>query len=266
MMLASTSARATSTAAADAATLKTQENEETIRTLLQQIDEDSWKNEEYFNHLAEFDSHSEELSKLKSNLDECCEDNKAIFAALDQMLLENDQMKETCFGLQRDNDRLHRDFAEAMEEQDRTEARIKEADDRIKLLNEQLEKTEKLANGYQWEVVQRRNLIDDLEEKFRNSELEIVLLKDAIGNLQSQLKKKEVDHRKDMANYREVIGTICKQNIGQKLLRVLKTKSCSTECNGNDNSPSSQAVAPYCGLIQNWDFMIVPVLKGFFKS
>lgn len=58
--------------------------EETIESLLAEIDSLSWKQDEYGNHLADFDSHSETVAVLRSKVDDQDETLKVLLAQLDE--------------------------------------------------------------------------------------------------------------------------------------------------------------------------------------
>lgn len=236
--LASTSTRATT------ATNINNENEETIRSLIHQIEENSWKEEEYSHHMADFDANNEELSKLKSQLDDSSDDYKAMLEALDQLQIEKSHLKETIDNVERDKILLRHNLDEWMEKNAEHEDRIKSIEDQNKLLLKKLENTEKLSNGFQWEAVQKENRVQELEKRCIDNEMELKILKETVQSLQDERVKNS-----------EEATTL---NITRKLLQTLKR---SVYLPNEKNDSNKLAVVPYTGKMDEWEWMMVPILK-----
>lgn len=117
----------------------TEVQEETIKILLEHIDEDAWKTEEMDNHLAEFDARNEELSKVKSIVDEQSETSKTILTAFDSILIENERLAQVNHEQEHQFVNLQRMNGELMRQVQQMEETIRMNQHNYNVMRDQLE-------------------------------------------------------------------------------------------------------------------------------
>lgn len=235
-----------------------QNHEETIKILLDHIDEDSWKTEEMDNHLAEFDARSEELSKTKSIMEEQSETSKTILTALDSVLVENERLEQENHAKEHENANLRRMNGDLGSQLQELEEHIRVNDHNVRVLREQLEKVEKESIAHQWSISLKDNEIRELERTNRSKVTEMNILCDQIA----QLKHSCAGQAEEIKNIFSVCQSMIKQSFGTKMLQRLKqSKKVSENAQQESQNNDIRSVVPFCGSIEEWDFMLVPVIK-----
>lgn len=234
-----------------------QNHEETIKILLDHIDEDSWKTEEMDNHLAEFDARSEELSKTKSIMEEQSETSKSILTALDSILDENERLQQENHAKEHENANLrmmNRDLGVQLQQ---IEEQIRVNDQNVRGLREQLEKVERESNAHQWSISLKDNEIQDLNRINQSKVTEMNILCDQI----TQLKLSCAGQAKEVKNVFSVFQPMINYGIKQILQRLKQLKHLSENAQLESENNDIRSVVPFCGSIEEWDFMLVPVIK-----
>lgn len=240
-----------------------QAQEETIKILLNHIDDDSWKTEEMDNHLAEFDARSEELSKAKSIVEEQSEMSKTILTAFDNILVENERLQQSSHEKDHQNNNLRLMNTDLRTQLQQFDENIRENEHNIQVLRGQLEKAEVKANSFQFDVNKKNNEIKDLQDANRLNATEVNILCDQI----KELKMTGIKQKDQLGNFTAMVQAVCKQNVPQKMLQRLK---CSMQTAENDKTQhdtkisDDRSIVPYSGAIENWDYIMIPVLKNFF--
>lgn len=235
-----------------------QNHEETIKILLDHIDEDSWKTEEMDNQLAEFDARSEELSKTKSIMEEQSETSKTILTALDSILVENERLEQENYITKHENANLRKMNGDLGVQLQQLEEQIRVNDYNVRVLREQSEKVERESNAHQWSISLKDNKIRDLERINQSKVSEMNILCDQI----TELKLSYADQAEEIKNIFSMFQTMIKQNFGTKMLQRLKQPKKAIEIAQQESQNSDiRSVVPFCGSIEEWDFMLVPFIK-----
>lgn len=242
------------------------ESEDTIRQLFQQIDDESFRTEEYTNQLGDFDAQSEEISKLKSLLEDSSEDYKNFIQTIDELNGKISTLVEALHEEKRRYLILHAD-------NHAKELKLTELTGELQCVGktltsslQQRDRAEQKANQSAWENIQNENTIAILQSQYQDKSGELLLLQTQFdfANYELTKMKKTVRDQKTesdriMWKVHALIGD-CVPTKNLLLDQMLKQMNGGREF---AKISDSDAVAPYCGYIKNWRYMIVPILDTF---
>lgn len=220
-------------------TEKVQDLEETVKILIEQID----------NHMADFDGHSEEISMLRSMVDEHSENTKDSLTALDEAVVRC-QVLEDSFKIKADElNMLTARYNDTQNELQLCQMQIRGKDHNLEVLHDRLTK---LTNTND----ECDQLIAELNHKINIGHAENTKLTQSLQVLHRVHKDEMLDVWKNMptlskATIRKQIFAHRMKNICQNRLQAMAFPSVTNE----------RAVVPYTGNIESWDLMVLPKLK-----
>lgn len=242
------------------------ETEDTIRQLFQQIDDESFRTEEYTNQLGDFDAQSEEISKLKSLLEDSSEDYKNFIQTIDDLNGKISALEEALQDEKRRYLSVHADnHAKEMKLTELT-IELQSVAATLTLAQQQRDRAEQKANNSAWENIQHVNTIAILQSQHQDKSGELLLLQtqsDLANYELEKLKKTDRDQKTESDRLMLQVHALIANCVPTKNLlldQMLK------QMNGGKvfaKISDSDAVAPYCGAINSWRYMIVPILDTF---
>lgn len=248
-LLASSTARITSMPNRDAD--KSKDLEETLKVLIEHIDADSWKTEEIDNNMVDFDSHSEEISTLRSLIDEHSENTKDSLMALDDAIDRYEQKEHALEAKSQELDTLTVRFNELQHEIQLCQLQLRGKDHNLEVLNEQLAKS-KIA------LDDNQAVMGELNRKVNAAHIEN-------GTLDRKLQMVHRIHNDEIAELYTNMPVVHKTAIRKRLfgsqmnakMHWIESLQMAVDPNNNDE----RSLVPYTGHIESWDFMMVPKLK-----
>lgn len=242
------------------------ETEDTIRQLFQQIDDESFRTEEYTNQLGDFDAQSEEISKLKSLLEDSSEDYKNFIQTIEDLNGKISTLEETLQEEKRRYLSLHADNHAKELKLNELMMELQAVGKTLALSQQQCERAEQKANQSTWENIQNENTVAILHSQFQDKSGELLLLQTQFDFVTYELEKLKKTNRDQKIESDRLMGKVhtlignCVPTKNLLLDQMLK------QMNGGKlfaKISDSDAVAPYCGSIKNWRYMIVPILDTF---
>lgn len=235
------------------------ETEETIRQLLEQIDQESFRTEEYTNQLGDFDAQSEEISKLKSQIEDSSEDYKNFIATIDDL---NEKIAVSDAALQ-DEKRLNHARQVELNE---FAIKLQSIEDTLIATQTQRDRAEQKAYQSESQKLQSEHRITVLQTECENTAGELNWCRLQLESTNHDLEELKKLYREQKAKgdrlwmkVHTLIGD-CVPNKNLLIDQMLK------QMNGGKvyaRNGDSKAIAPFCGDIKNWRFMIVPILDKF---
>lgn len=242
------------------------ETEDTIRQLLGVIDDESMRTEEYTNQLADFDAQSEEISKLKSLIEDSSEDYKSLIGTIDELHGKIATLEEAVQEERRRNLHLHAENHDKDVELGEIAVKLQSIEHTLELTEKQRDRLTEKANQAEWDNIQNVNVIEILTSESRNKTTEILQLQfkydytnAKLESLEEIVRVQKTEGDRLLQEMHALFGN-CVPVKNMLFDRMLKEMKCGKVFARNGDS---NAVAPYCGNMKEWRFMIVPLLSTF---
>lgn len=242
------------------------ETEDTIRQLFELIEDESMRTEEYTNQLGDFDAQNEEISKLKSLIDDSSEDYKSFIGTIDDLNGKIATLEEALQDERRRNLSLHANNHDLEVKLTEFAVKLQSIENTLTLAEQKREYAEQKANQSNWEKVQNENAIAVLNAGCEQKLSELMSLQvrfDANNRELKTLKKIVRDQKREedllLRKLHTLIGNFAH---AKNFLTIQMIK----QINGGKvfaKDGDSDAIAPFCGNISDWRFMIVPVLGTY---
>lgn len=205
------------------------DSEETIKLLLEHIDT---------------------LPEKKDERDDECEFCKSILEAFDDLhakkeIIELDVNNKTreCANLIAQNNNALR----CIEEQ---QMKIRASEHNLSELNERLDASEKLMAA-----IHTENLVKD--DAIRENYIERKIIQQQLHELATQLKEIINEH----TGMLQIFQSTFKMAWQSKILNMYRISQGIKRQHANEKI-GCQALAPFCGNIENWDYMMIPMIKN----
>lgn len=225
--------------------------EEMIKILLEHIDNDSEKQQQ------------QQVQALPQQNEECdlC---IAFQEAYDNILTEKDQIVQVLNNIERENQNLSNNNQETSKiiEQFEMEIHANELD--RQRIDDQLKTALQTVAALQSENLSNQRIINDLKSIILKDNVEMKDIVHQLNNLVEQVKAEihQICHgllyifngnqqRKFLKRYRESFAKNCQTAINDS------TANDTTATNTNEY----KSIVPYCGDIDSWDYIMIPVLK-----
>lgn len=237
------------------------EAEDTIRQLLEVIDDESMRTEEYTNQLADFDAQSEEISKLKSLIEESSEVDKSLLDTIDELNEKIATLEEALQEERRRNLHLHADNHDKEVELGEIAIKLQSIEHTLESTEQQRDRVTEKANQAEWNNIQNANAIEILTAQGQEKSRELLQLQLKFDYANAKLESLEEivrDQKTQEDRFLQKMHAL----FGEHFLsdRMLKEMNCGKVFSKNG---LSTAVAPFCGNIKEWRFMVVPLLSTF---
>lgn len=247
-LLASSTARIASLPSRD--TEKSKDLEETLKVLIEHIDADSWKTEEIDNNMVDFDTHSEEISMLRSMIDEHSENTKDSLTALDDAIARYESQEHALLEKSQELNALSDRYNELQNEIQLCHLQLRGKDHNLAVLDEQLAKTKSALD-------EQLMVADELHRKVNTANGEN-------GALNKKLRMAHRIHSVVIAELYANMSAMNKTAIRNRWFGSQMNARLSQFNGGQmsgDPNNNERSVVPYTGHIESWDFMMVPKLK-----
>lgn len=246
--MASSAARIASLPSRD--TEKSKDLEETLKVLIEHIDSDSWKTEEVDNNMIDFDTHSEEISMLRSMIDEHSENTKDSLTALDDAIARYESQEHALMEKSQELNALSARYDELQNEIQLCRLQLRGKDHNLAVLDEQLAKNKSALD-------EQLMVTDELNCKVNAANAEN-------GALNKKLRMAHRIHNAVIGELYANMSAMNKTAIRNRLFGS-QMKARMRQVNGGqmagDPINNERSVVPYTGHIESWDFMMVPKLK-----
>lgn len=237
------------------------ETEDTIRQLFEQIDGEAFRIEEYTNQLGDFDAQSEEISKLKSLLEDNNDINKNLLETIDDLNMKIATLDETLKDEKRRNLSLHADNCATQVELNLLTAKIQSVENVLAVTQKQCERAEQKVIESEWQNIQNENLIAELRSQFKCKSDEFIHFTDSynckVEGLKRIVRDQKAEEEKIWRKVHAMIGN-CVPTKNVWIDQMLKQMNAGKAFARNGDSA---ALVPYCGNIINWRFILVPILS-----
>lgn len=207
--------------------------------------------------LEHIDTEPEKTSKSSDECEYC----KEILSALDDTQDEKEKMKQSLSEMRRENDILIADSESAKKRIEELDMKIKEDEHNFDELKEQLEISEKFAAAIQSDNLYKQHTIDVLKADIQNKKFELKTSNQQVEEVTAKLEAVSIKHAIEIHEIYVAIQTNFK-GIWQRQLLKRHNKAFRQYYNSKRGNSGSQELVPYCGNIDNWDYMMIPVLKN----
>lgn len=224
--------------------------EEMIKILLEHIDNDSGKQQE-------------QQPQQNEECDLCI----AFQEAYDKIVIEKDQIVQVLNNIERENHQTSKLI-------EKLKMEIHENELNRGHIEEQLETSQKIVAAIQSENLANQRTIHDLKSTILKNDIALNQMQHHIYNLNEQIKTITVYRT---AEFQQICRGILYISNGNQQRQFLKRCRESSAKNGQTpfidsydatvtNTNECHSIVPYCGDIDSWEYIMVPVLKTFLHA
>lgn len=238
-----------------------------IKMLLEHIDQSSDEHQKQREQQLQ-----QQQVQLQSQNDECdlC---IAFQEAYDKILIEKDQLVQVLNSIENENQNLLKSNTQTTQFIEKLEMQIQMNECNRQKIEEQLEASQKIVAAIQSENLTNKLTIDGLKLTIAKNAIELNDMQDEIDKLNERMKKIANDYADEFQSLCHGIQYIFNGNQQRKFLKrycdaVLDKNSQQTPINDSSenqatdsNKNECQTIVPYCGNIDSWDYIMVPVIK-----
>lgn len=190
--------------------------------------------------------HIDTLPKKKDEPDDGCEFCKSILDAFDELQIEKQKTEINAIEKARECDNLIAQNNNAKKRIEELQITIKANEDNLLELNERLDSLEKVMDEIQSENLRKNNMI-------RDNDIERKIIKQQVYELTTQLRDVTDKH----TGMYQILQPILKGIWPLKLLKITAHLSQPIK----RSYVHCVSLAPFCGDIEHWEYMIIPVIK-----
>lgn len=238
-----------------------------IKMLLEHIDRSSDEHQKQREQQLQ-----QQQVQLQSQNDECdlC---IAFQEAYDKILIEKDQLAQVLNSIENENQNLLKSNTQTTQFIEKLEMQIQMNECNRQKIEEQLETSQKIVAAIQSENLTNKLTIDGLKLTIAKNAIELNDMQDEIDKLNEQMKKLANNYADEFQSLCHGIQYIFNGNQQRKFLKrycdaVVDNTSQQTPINDSSTNHASdpnknecQTIVPYCGNIDSWDYIMVPVIK-----
>lgn len=231
--------------------------------------------------LLEHIDHSSDEQQQKQKQQQCQQQSQndecdlciAFQEAYDKILIEKDQLAQVLNSIESENHKLSQSNTETSKIVEELEMQIRANEFNMRHIQEQLETSQKIIAAIQSENSTNKHTIDELKLTISKNAIELNDMHDEIGKLNQQMEKMTSHYASEFQQLCHGIQYIFNGNQQQKFLKrycdsliqkcqqMNDSSTNQKNANANANANECQAIVPYCGSIDSWDYIMVPVIK-----
>lgn len=195
-----------------------------------------------------------------------CEFCKEFQEAYNDALTEKDLLAQTLGNIERENVNLLENNQRALNVIETLDLEVKANRHNLQEMEERLEKSEKFIATIQSENLFKQDLINNLKTTISKGELELQKMCTQLQNQNDKMNEMTEETIKHAAEFDQVcrgLRYIIHGNCQRRLIKQYRNHSVENvelptkECGTNE----CRAIVPYCGDIDSWAYMVIPILK-----
>lgn len=189
-----------------------------------------------------------------------CDNCKAFQEAYDNAEAEKDKISQILDNKEREHANLLRDNQCGLKRIGELEMTIRANEHNLRQLREKLEATETFTASIQTDMNINQEKMDNLIVCNANYGIELNAMQKQVEELDAKLKEMTIKHEDE-------VNKLCQdfQNGNYQKFRRHYNRSHQIEQPQNNDANDNEclAIVPYCGNIDNWDYIMVPVLNNY---
>lgn len=210
---------------------------------------------------------------LQQSQSDECELCIAFQEAYDKMATEKDQLAQVLNSIENENQSLSKRNTQTLKTIEELEMQIQSNEFQREQIEEKLRTSEKIVAAIQSQNVSNQHIIDDLNLTISKNAIQLNDLRDEAHRLNERIKEITSDYASEFQQLCHGIQYIVDGKQQRKLLKrycdaMVFDKCQQTPTNDSSTTPATdtnanecQAIVPYCGNIDSWDYIMVPVIK-----
>lgn len=204
--------------------------------------------------------------KQQETPNEECDLCIAFQEAYDKILVEKDQIVQILNNIERENQNLIYCNQQTSKDIDKLEMQIQANEVYRQQIEIQLETAQKLIARIQCENSSNQRTINDLKSTISKNESELNGLRGQFHNLSEQMREMSSYYDAELQQIYHGIQCLFDGNQQRKFLKRYRQSSLQNYQTAendttNPNTNLCRKIVPYCGDIDCWEYIMVPILK-----
>lgn len=211
---------------------------------------------------------------LQQSQNDECELCISFQEAFDKMAIEKEQLAQVFNSIENENQSLLKSKAQTMKTIEDLEMQIQTNEFQRQQIEEKLGTSEKIVAAIQSQNVSNQHIIDDLKLTISKDAIQLNDMHDQVYKLNEQIKEITSGYATEFQQLchgiqyifngnqqRKFLKRYCDAMVFDKCQQTPTNDSSTTKHETDINANECQAIVPYCGNIDSWDYIMVPVIR-----